>query len=76
MTNAIGHPLNGSVVLRGVKVDLIGDIGTGFVLDCTRHIESLLTAEQLRKKYQLDVRLQMFLDNLGGVGTKALARLG
>jgi hypothetical protein len=54
MANAIGHPLNGNVVLRGVKVDLISDIGTGFVLDCTRHIESLFTAEQLRKKYQLD----------------------
>jgi hypothetical protein len=54
MTNAIGHPFNGSVVLRGVRVDLDTDVGTGFVIDCTRHIEDLITAEQLRKKYQLD----------------------
>jgi hypothetical protein len=54
MANAIGHPLKGSVVLRGVRIDLDSDIGTGFVLDAVRHIEDLMTAEQLRAKYQLD----------------------
>jgi hypothetical protein len=53
MTRAINNPLNGSVVLRGVKIDLDTDIGTGFTLDCTRHIEGLITAEQLKAKYQL-----------------------
>jgi len=46
----------GSVVLRGVEIDLDSDIGRGFVSDCCRHIEELLTAEQLRKKYQLNER--------------------
>jgi hypothetical protein len=54
MTNAIDHSLNGSVVLRETEIGLDSDIGTGFVLDCVRHIEGLITAEQLRKKYQLD----------------------
>src|SRR5262245_2354898 len=45
---------NGSVILRGVKIDLNSDIGTGFTLDCCRHVEDLVTAEQLKAKYQLD----------------------
>jgi hypothetical protein len=54
MTNAIGHPISGSVTLRGVTIDINSDIGTGFVLDAVRHIEDLMSAEQLRAKYQLD----------------------
>jgi len=46
--------LGGSVVLRGVEIDLDSDIGTGFVVDCTRHVEDLISAEQLRAKYRLD----------------------
>src|SRR5215467_10305780 len=53
MTRAINNPFNGSVVLRGVKIDLDTDIGTGFTIDCTRHVEGLVTAEQLKAKYQL-----------------------
>jgi hypothetical protein len=49
----MGNALNGSVVLRGVKIDLDTDIGAGFTLDCCRHVEELLTAEQLKAKYQL-----------------------
>src|SRR5262249_42869695 len=45
--------LGGSVVLRGVEIDLDSNIGTGFVVDCVRHIEDLVSAEQLRTKYQL-----------------------
>jgi len=45
--------LDGSVVLRGVKIDLNSDIGTGFTLDCCRHVEDLITAEQLKAKYRL-----------------------
>ena len=45
--------LHGSVVLRGVKIDLDTDIGHGFVIDCTRHVEDLIGAEQLKTKYQL-----------------------
>jgi hypothetical protein len=45
---------DGTVTLRGVKVDLVSDIGTGFVTDCVRHIEGLITSEQLRGKYQLN----------------------
>ena len=43
----------GSVVLRGVKIDLDTDIGHGFVVDCVRHVEELISAEQLKAKYQL-----------------------
>ena len=49
----MGGARNGSVILRGVKIDLDTDIGAGFTLDCCRHIEDLLTAEQLKTKYQL-----------------------
>ena len=45
---------SGSVVLRGIKIELDTDIGTGFTLDCCRHVEDLVTAEQLKAKYQLD----------------------
>ena len=44
---------NGSVILRGVEIDLDTDIGAGFTLDCCRHIEDLVSAEQLKAKYQL-----------------------
>jgi hypothetical protein len=44
---------DGSVVLRGIKIDLDTDIGHGFVIDCTRHVEDLVSAEQLKAKYQL-----------------------
>jgi hypothetical protein len=49
----MGNALNGSVVLRGVKIDFDTDIGNGFVIDCTRHVEELVSAEQLKAKYQL-----------------------
>jgi archaeosine-15-forming tRNA-guanine transglycosylase len=51
----MGGALNGSVILRGVKIDLDTDIGNGFVIDCCRHIEdpTMITAEQLKAKYQL-----------------------
>jgi hypothetical protein len=49
----MGNALNRSVVLRGVKIDLDTDIGNGFVIDCTRHVEELVSAEQLKAKYQL-----------------------
>ena len=44
---------NGSVILRGIKIDLDTDIGAGFTLDCCRHIEDLVSAEQLKAKYRL-----------------------
>ena len=44
---------SGSVVLRGIKIGLDTDIGAGFVTDCTRHVEELVSAEQLKTKYQL-----------------------
>jgi hypothetical protein len=49
----MGGALNGSVVLRGIKIDLNSDIGNGFVVDCVRHVEELIGAEQLKAKYQL-----------------------
>jgi len=49
----MGGALNGSVILRGIKIDLDTDIGNGFVIDCTRHVEELVSAEQLKAKYQL-----------------------
>src|SRR5262245_45857271 len=49
----IDDALNGSVILRGVEIGLDTDIGSGFVLDCTRHVEDLISAEQLKTKYRL-----------------------
>jgi hypothetical protein len=45
--------LHGSVVLRGIEISLDSDIGNGFVVDCTRHVEELVSAEQLKAKYRL-----------------------
>jgi hypothetical protein len=44
---------NGSVILRGVEIDLDSDIGAGFILDCARQVEDLISPEQLKAKYQL-----------------------
>jgi len=49
----MGDALDGSVILRGVEIGLDTDIGSGFVLDCTRHVEELISAEQLKAKYRL-----------------------
>jgi hypothetical protein len=43
----------GTVVLRGHTVDVDSDVGAAFVLDICRHIENLLTTDQLRSKYGL-----------------------
>jgi hypothetical protein len=43
----------GNVVLRGVVVAVNSDVGQAFVIDCVRHIEDLLDANQLRVKYGL-----------------------
>jgi hypothetical protein len=38
----------GTVVLRGYTIDIESDVGAAFVLDVCRHIEGLLSADQLR----------------------------
>jgi hypothetical protein len=43
----------GTVILRGIIVEIHSDVGQQFVLDVCRHIEALLTADQLRSKYGL-----------------------
>jgi hypothetical protein len=53
-SNAIADPANGSLILRGVKVEVDSDVGHQFALDCTRFVEGLVTEAQLRKKYALD----------------------
>jgi hypothetical protein len=45
--------INGTVVLRGHTVQIDSDVGAAFVLDVCRHVESLLSADQLRAKYGL-----------------------
>jgi len=44
---------DGSVVLRGVVIDLTSDVGVGFVDDCCRFCEKLVTADQVKSKYKL-----------------------
>jgi hypothetical protein len=39
----------GTVVLRGHTVNVDSDVGVAFVIDCCRHVEDLLTADQLRQ---------------------------
>jgi hypothetical protein len=53
-SNAIADPANGSLILRGVKVEVNSDVGHQFAIDCTRFVEGLVTEAQLRKKYALD----------------------
>ena len=53
-SNAIADEANGSLVLRGVKVEVDSDVGHQFAIDCTRFVEGLVTEAQLRKKYALD----------------------
>jgi hypothetical protein len=53
MTNAITNPDGGTVVLRGIVVELNSDVGMTFAIDCTRFVEGLVTEEQLKAKYQL-----------------------
>jgi len=44
----------GSVVLRGIEIDLDSDIGCGFIVDCCRFCEGLLTEDQIKTKYGLN----------------------
>jgi hypothetical protein len=53
-SNAIAGEADGSLVLRGVKVDVNSDVGHQFTIDCVRFVEGLVTEAQLRKKYALD----------------------
>jgi hypothetical protein len=53
-SNAIADPTNGSLILRGVRVEVNSDVGQAFTTDCVRFIEGIVTEEQLRKKYRLD----------------------
>jgi hypothetical protein len=43
----------GSVVLRGVEIDLDSDIGYGFIVDCCRFCEGLLAEGEIKLKYGL-----------------------
>jgi hypothetical protein len=43
----------GSVVLRGIEIDLDSDIGCGFVTDCARFCEGPLAEDQIKTKYKL-----------------------
>jgi len=45
---------HGSVVLRGIEIDLDSDIGCGFIVDCCRFCEGLLTEDQIKTKYGLN----------------------
>jgi hypothetical protein len=53
VSNAVISPSGGSVVLRGIEIDLASDIGQGFVLDCARYCEGLVTENELKSKYAL-----------------------
>ena len=44
---------HGSVVLRGVEIDLDTAAGQGFVVDCCRFCEGLLAENQIKTKYKL-----------------------
>ena len=54
MTNSIIESNSGgTVVLRGRTVNVDSDVGQAFVLDICRHLDELLSADQLRSKYGL-----------------------
>jgi len=55
VSNAVNFsPSGGSVVLRGVEIGLDSDIGVGFVDDCCRFCEGLVTEDQIKSKYKLN----------------------
>jgi hypothetical protein len=43
----------GSVVLRGIEINLDSDVGYGFIVDCCRFCEGLLAEDQIKTKYKL-----------------------
>jgi hypothetical protein len=45
----------GSVILRGVVVDLGSDVGEAFVIDCARNTEGLIPDAEIRTKYGLSI---------------------
>jgi hypothetical protein len=47
------EPPGGTVVLRGIVVEIDGAVGQAFVTDVVRHIEDLMPADALRSKYGL-----------------------
>jgi hypothetical protein len=56
MTNSViefNDGSGGTVTLCGIPVPIDSDAGGTFITDCVRFVEYLLTAEQLKKKYQL-----------------------
>jgi hypothetical protein len=44
---------SGSVVLRGIEINLDSDVGYGFIVDCCRYCEGLLTEDLIKAKYKL-----------------------
>jgi hypothetical protein len=44
----------GNVVLRGFTVALDTDLGTEFIIDCTRHTEGLLSDSDIKSKWSLN----------------------
>jgi hypothetical protein len=54
MTTTLTQTDSGTVTLRGIPVDINSDVGSAFTIDCARFVESLVTEEQLKKKYDLD----------------------
>jgi hypothetical protein len=54
MANIDITPNGGQVTLRGIPVPLDHAIAGEFIRDAVRFIESVLTEQELRKKYQLD----------------------
>ena len=44
---------SGSVVLRGIEINLDSDVGCGFIVDCCRFCEGLLAEDQIKAKYKL-----------------------
>jgi hypothetical protein len=59
-TNLVATPradlpalFSGSVILRGVRVQLDSDVGEAFIRDCARHIEGLLSDSELKFKHEL-----------------------
>jgi hypothetical protein len=45
---------SGSVVLRGIEINLDSDVGYVFIVDCARFTEGLLPEDQIKSKYGLN----------------------
>ena len=60
--------MSGTIVLRGVQVELDSDLGRAFITDATRAGESVIDDSTLMEKYDLSLEELQAIANTKAVG--------